>query len=95
VTANSADVNQKIANPPSASAHDNPELCAAIDHFLRECEQGPAPRIDTFSEQYPDIAEELRLCLAGLELVRHAAPGIGDPDALHQGFVFEANGPSQ
>jgi serine/threonine protein kinase/tetratricopeptide (TPR) repeat protein len=95
VTANSADVNKKIANPPSASAHDNPELCAAIDHFLRECEQGPAPRIDMFSEQYPDIAEELRHCLAGLELVRHAAPGIGDPDALHQGFVFEANGPSQ
>jgi serine/threonine protein kinase len=61
---------------PNSSGTTDPRVFAAVENYLRQCEAGPPPDIDEFVAAHPDIADELRACLAGLAFLRKAAPNI-------------------
>jgi serine/threonine protein kinase/WD40 repeat protein len=56
--------------PEDLPASDNDErLGEAIETYLSLVEQGQAPDADTFAARYPDLSEDIRAALDGLELV--------------------------
>src|SRR6516164_3259453 len=54
---------------PSASSSDDERLGEAIETYLALVEQGTAPEPDSFAARYPDLEEDIRAALEGLELV--------------------------
>ena len=48
----------------------------AIEAYLAIAEHGPAPEIDAFAGRYPDLKDDVRAALEGLELV-HGLLGLG------------------
>jgi serine/threonine protein kinase len=56
-----------------AELPDDPRLMGAVQEFLAELEAGRHPNRQDFLRRYPDLAEPLAQCLAGLELVHKAA----------------------
>jgi WD40 repeat protein/serine/threonine protein kinase len=68
------------ASPPgSASAFDDPRVVRAVQEYLAQAEAGGKPSRAEFVARYPDIAEPLDRCLAGLEFVQAAAPHLSRP----------------
>jgi tetratricopeptide (TPR) repeat protein len=74
-------VNDSIAAAPpdSASAFDDPRVVRAVQEYLAQAEAGGKPSRTEFVARYPDIAEPLDRCLAGLEFVQAAAPHLSQP----------------
>jgi WD40 repeat protein/serine/threonine protein kinase len=66
----------RFSSVASGNAHDDPRLGAAIDAYLLACESGQPPEVETFISHYPEIAAELRDCLAGLAFLRQTAREI-------------------
>jgi serine/threonine protein kinase len=60
---------------PSPSS-DDPCIIEAVEEYLRLCEARNPPGVDAFVAARPEIADRLRQCLAGLELVQAAVPEI-------------------
>jgi serine/threonine protein kinase len=56
---------------------DDPRLLQAVQEFLAELEAGKRPNRQLFLKRYPDLAEPLAECLAGLDLVHKAALSTG------------------
>src|SRR5271165_5755548 len=71
-----------------APASDNDDrLGEAIETYLALIEQGEAPAPEAFASRYPDLGEDIRSALEGLELVhglvgQASGPGVG---AAHGG----------
>ena len=61
---------------PHSSGTTDPRVFAAVEHYLRQCEAGQPTDIEEFVRAHPDIADELRACLAGLAFLQKAAPNI-------------------
>src|SRR5262245_51179600 len=76
-----ATVNDSVAGalPDSASAFDDPRVVRAVQEYLARAEAGGKPSRSEFVARYPDIAEPLNRCLAGLEFVQAAAPHLSQP----------------
>ena len=55
-------------NAPSSS-NDDDRLGEAIETYLALIEQGTAPEPEDFADRYPDLREDIRAALDGLELV--------------------------
>jgi serine/threonine protein kinase/WD40 repeat protein len=53
----------------SGSSDDDVRLGEAIETYLGLVEQGTAPEPDAFAARYPDLEEDIRAALEGLELV--------------------------
>jgi hypothetical protein len=68
-----------VAPPDSASAFDDPRVVRAVQEYLAQAEAGGKPSRSEFVARYPDIAEPLGRCLAGLEFVQAAAPHLSQP----------------
>ncbi len=60
------------------SAAGNSLIVAAVKRYMAMIESGNAPTLDQFCLEYPDLAEELRPCLAGLVLIEQGF-GKGRP----------------
>ncbi len=60
------------------SAAGNSLIVAAVKRYMAMIESGNAPTPDQFCLEYPDLAEELRPCLAGLVLIEQGF-GKGRP----------------
>jgi serine/threonine protein kinase len=77
---NLAQLETEVLPAGDASLHSSgatdPRVFAAVEHYLRQCEASPPPDIDEFVAAHPDIADELRACLAGLAFLQKAAPNI-------------------
>jgi tetratricopeptide (TPR) repeat protein len=71
--------NAAAAPPDSASAFDDPRVVRAVQEYLVQAEAGGKPSRAEFVARYPDIAEPLDRCLAGLEFVQAAAPHLSQP----------------
>src|SRR5436305_10743788 len=56
-------------SPSSSSSDDDERLGEAIELYLGLVEQGTAPEPDAFAARYPDLEEDIRAALEGLELV--------------------------
>src|SRR5262249_50387221 len=63
-------------------------LVQALDDYLALCEAADLPDRDAFLARYPELAEELKECLASLEFIHRAAvrapfpPDVGGPAVL-------------
>jgi serine/threonine protein kinase/Tfp pilus assembly protein PilF len=68
-----------VAPPDSASGLDDPRVVRAAQEYLAQAEAGGRPSLSEFVARYPDIAEPLGRCLAGLEFVQAAAPHLSQP----------------
>jgi serine/threonine protein kinase len=66
-------------NPDPADIPDDPRLVQAVKEFCEELEAGHRPQREEFLRRYPDLAEPLAQCLAGLELVHKAAASEKSP----------------
>jgi serine/threonine protein kinase len=68
-------------------ALDDPRVVRAVEEFMAALEAGQKPRRQEFLARYPDIAEALSKCLAGLEFVQELAPELSKPggDGLPEG----------
>src|SRR5262245_36318844 len=76
----SRETNSAVAAP----AHD-PRVVQALEAYLASLEAGQAPDRQQFLAQHADIADELALCLRGLEFVQQAAPHLsGEEATAHQ-----------
>lgn len=64
--------------PPSESDADQ-RLVEAIDGYLAAIADGQGVTVEQWAERYPDIATELRDCLAALTLLRHEATTSAAP----------------
>jgi serine/threonine protein kinase len=66
---------------PSASAQlaEDPRLAEALDTYRTLLEVGRRPDRREFLGRYPDLAEALSECLAGLEFVHAVAPHLSQP----------------
>src|SRR4051794_19905456 len=53
----------------SGSSDDDERLGEAIETYLALVEQGTAPEPDAFAARYPDLEDDIRAALEGLELV--------------------------
>ena len=77
---NLAQLETEVLPAGDASLHSSgatdPRVFAAVENYLRQCEASPPPDIDEFVAAHPDIADELRACLAGLAFLQKAAPNI-------------------
>src|SRR6185436_20498039 len=51
-------------------------LTAALEEYLAALDAGGAPAEEAFLARHPDLAEELRPCLASLGFIRRAGPGV-------------------
>lgn len=63
------------------NAVDDDRIAAAVDDYLLAKEQGRAVDQSEFLAQHPDIADELRQCLQGVDFVQRAAAGFNEPQA--------------
>jgi eukaryotic-like serine/threonine-protein kinase len=84
-------------DPDPAELPDDPRLVLAVKEFCAELEAGRRPDRQEFLLRFPDLAEPLAQCLAGLELVHKAAvaeksPSIGPaPISVGAHDVLPAN----
>ena len=62
-------------HPPSPDDHDR-RLGEAIDGYLESVGRGETATPDQWARRYPDLADELRECLAALELMQRASPTV-------------------
>jgi serine/threonine protein kinase len=60
---------------------DDPRVTQALEEYLAELEAGKKPDRQQLQARYPDIAEALAECLAGLDFVQAATPELEQPDA--------------
>ena len=63
-----------------STAGDNPTIVAAVKRYMALIECGTAPSPEHFCLEYPDISDDLRLCLGGLVLVENEFGGERTPD---------------
>src|SRR5262249_38600455 len=61
-----------------ATGGDDDRLGEAIEGYLALAEQDQAPEVEEFLARYPDLKDDLRAALEGLELV-HGLVGAGSP----------------
>jgi serine/threonine protein kinase len=61
-------------------ADDDPRLVEALREYQAAVDAGQRPTRKEFLSRYPEIAGELGDCLAGLELLRSAAPRLTGPE---------------
>jgi hypothetical protein len=68
-------------------ALDDPRVVRAVEDFMAALEAGQRPARPEFLAGYPEIADALSECLAGLEFVREMAPELSQPgwDGLVEG----------
>ncbi len=61
------------------------QLAEAMERYLEQVSTGSQPDVEEFLSHYPDIVDELRAALPGLEFLRDARPqapdAISDPDS--------------
>jgi serine/threonine protein kinase/WD40 repeat protein len=69
---------ERIDNPiaPDDGPDDDERVGEAVESFLALAERGQAPDVDEFVARYPDLQEDVRAALEGLELV-HGLLGLG------------------
>jgi serine/threonine protein kinase len=60
----------------AASNVDDPRVIEALEEYAAELESGRMPDRKSFLALYPAIADALRPCLDGLDLVHHVAPQL-------------------
>jgi serine/threonine protein kinase len=65
------------ATPAADSRFGDPRVVAAVHEFFAALEAGDPPDREEFIARHPEIAAELRECLAALEVVHGAAPDLG------------------
>lgn len=65
----------------AGSTCDDPRVIRALEEYQAELEAGYRPDREGFQRRYPEIAEALAGCLAGLEFVQVAAPQLCPPEA--------------
>jgi eukaryotic-like serine/threonine-protein kinase len=74
------------AHPEPPELPDDPRLMQAMQVFLEQLEAGHRPNRNEFLRRYPDLAEPLAQCIAGLELVHKAAsqekPALAGPQTF-------------
>jgi hypothetical protein len=61
-----------IANSHATASRDA-RLVQVLDDYLAALEEGTPPGVDELLARHPDLAEELKACLASLEFIRGAA----------------------
>jgi serine/threonine protein kinase/WD40 repeat protein len=66
------------------SGDDDERVGEAIEAYLALAEQGKAPGVEEFAERYPDLKEDVRAGLEGLELV-HGLLGMGSANGSGSG----------
>ena len=75
---------------PGASDSDD-RLGEAIETYLALIEQGAAPEPEAFASLYPDIGDDIRSALEGLELVN----GLHGPGPVHGAGSGPSGGPGR
>ncbi|MBN2562856.1 MAG: serine/threonine protein kinase [Phycisphaerae bacterium] len=60
---------------PSEESRDR-RLGEAIDNYMEAVQRGEAVEPDAWVRRYPDLADELRECLAALQLVHRVSPDV-------------------
>ena len=68
-----------MINPPldpyrdmSTDIPDDPRLLPIAREYLQRLEAGESPAVDDYLMRYPDLAEALAACLAGLDMVHRS-----------------------
>ena len=69
---------------PSDPSDADERVGEAIEAYLAIAEHGPAPEIDAFAGRYPDLKDDVRAALEGLELVQGLL-GVGSAHASGSG----------
>src|SRR5947209_11140334 len=78
---------------------DDPRVTQVLEEYLAGLEAGKKPDRQQCQARYPDIAEALAECLAGLDFVQAATPELEEPDGERAGAAtaastaIEAEGP--
>jgi WD40 repeat protein/serine/threonine protein kinase len=75
----SANISAPVALRPPSSAAEESRVIRAVQDYLALMEAGHKPDRKEFVGRYPEIAEALAECLAGLEFVHGAAPDLSQP----------------
>ena len=93
---NPAEGNQPGTASPSGGQElspklDDPRVTQALEEYLAELEAGEKLDRQQFQARYPDIAEALAECLAGLDFVQAAAPELEEPDPDGSGLAPAAS----
>ena len=68
--------NEAVNEDGSVDPDDDERVGEAIEAYLALAEQGAAPDIEEFAARYPDLKDDVRAGLEGLELV-HGLLGLG------------------
>ena len=58
---------------PAATSDANSRLVQVLDNYLAALQTGTAPNKDDLLALHPDLADDLRTCLASLDFIRRAA----------------------
>jgi hypothetical protein len=69
---------------PSDPSDADERVGEAIEAYLAIAEHGPAPEIDAFAGRYPDLKDDVRAALEGLELVQGLL-GVGSAHSSGSG----------
>ncbi len=59
-------------------ATDDPQVLRQLEQYAMALEQGEAPDREALLAQHPEIADQLSVCLDGLEFVRRVVPQVRD-----------------
>src|SRR5262245_55797616 len=79
------------SNPPGAASSigrgnelspklDDPRVTKVLEEYLAGLEAGRPPDRQQLQARYPELAEALADCLAGLDFVQSATPELEEPD---------------
>jgi WD40 repeat protein/serine/threonine protein kinase len=69
---------------------DDPRVTQALEEYLAGLEAGQKPDRQEFQARYPDIAEALAECLAGLDFVQAVTPELQEPNGDELGGTMAA-----
>ena len=76
--------NEAVNEDGSVDPDDDERVGEAIEAYLALAEQGAAPDIEEFAARYPDLKDDVRAGLEGLELV-HGLLGLGSAQGSGSG----------
>src|SRR5947209_17629480 len=69
---------------------DDPRVTQVLEEYLAGLEAGQKPDRQQLQARYPDIAEALAECLAGLDSVQAATPELDEADEDRSGAATAA-----
>jgi serine/threonine protein kinase/WD40 repeat protein len=71
-----SDESRAFNDVPCDSSDDDDRVGEAVEAYLALAEQGQAPEVEEFAARYPELRDDVRAALDGLELV-HGLLGLG------------------